>query len=40
MVEAVVATGCVLTTHLCGLLPQVVEVTVCAGDRSYADQSV
>ena len=34
------ATGYILTAHRCGLLPQVVEGTVCAGDHSCADQSV
>ena len=38
--QSLVATGCILTAHRCGLLPQVVEGTACAGDRSCADQSV
>ena len=40
MVQALVATSCILTAHPCGLLPQVVEGTVCDGDRSCAHQSV
>ena len=32
--------SCILTAHWCGLLPQVVEGTVCAGNRSSADQFV
>ena len=34
MVQALVATGCILTAHRCGLLPQVVEGTLRAGDLS------
>ena len=40
MVQALVATSCILTPHRCGLLAQVVEATVCACDRSCAKQSV
>ena len=40
VVQALVAIGCFVTAHRCGLLPQDMEGTLCAGDRICADQSV